>query len=375
MSIRRDHRGKWVADVCIRFPDGKVERKVRTSPVQTKRGATSFEHQLRQAMLDGAIHQKEVQGPTPKFKDFAAEFMEIRAPKTSGPREMEAKKTILNCHLIPRFGKRRLDAIGVRDIDRMQVEIRDMPRAPKTVNNITTVLKTILLYAKEVEILAKVPKITLLPVPHQECDFLDFDEYAVMLEAVRKDPSLYLAALLGADAGLRAGEIAGLKRQDINFKLNRLKVLRQQQQGQELPPKWNSVREVPLTERLARALKAHRHLQGPWVLVTGKTVRGKINNGPWTKEVLRYRGERLYSLASLPKPKKVWHCLRHTFCSHLAMKGAPPRAIQELAGHKSITTTMKYMHLSPPALVEAIALLDRTPNHAYMAHTEERAKK
>jgi len=33
------------------------------------------------------------------------------------------------------------------------------------------------------------------------------------------------------------------------------------------------------------------------------------------------------------------HILRHTFCSHLAMRGAPARAIQELAGHQDIGTT------------------------------------
>src|SRR5207249_5167606 len=52
------------------------------------------------------------------------------------------------------------------------------------------------------------------------------------------------------------------------------------------------------------------------------------------------------------------HILRHTFCSHLAMKGAPARAIQELAGHQDLTTTQRYMHLSPAALDSAIRLLD-----------------
>jgi len=50
--------------------------------------------------------------------------------------------------------------------------------------------------------------------------------------------------------------------------------------------------------------------------------------------------------------------LRHTFCSHLAMRGAPARAIQELAGHKDLATTQRYMHLSPAALDSAIRLLD-----------------
>ena len=41
------------------------------------------------------------------------------------------------------------------------------------------------------------------------------------------------------------------------------------------------------------------------------------------------------------------------------MKGAPPRAIQELAGHHSITVTNRYMHRAPGELHNAIALLDR----------------
>jgi site-specific recombinase XerC len=49
---------------------------------------------------------------------------------------------------------------------------------------------------------------------------------------------------------------------------------------------------------------------------------------------------------------------RHTFCSHLAMRGAAPRAIQELAGHAHFATTQRYMHLSPAALDRAIDLLE-----------------
>ena len=56
--------------------------------------------------------------------------------------------------------------------------------------------------------------------------------------------------------------------------------------------------------------------------------------------------------------KKGVHILRHTFCSHLAMRGASPKAIQELAGHRDLATTQRYMHLSPSALDAAIALLE-----------------
>jgi site-specific recombinase XerD len=52
------------------------------------------------------------------------------------------------------------------------------------------------------------------------------------------------------------------------------------------------------------------------------------------------------------------HILRHTFCSHLAMRGAPAKSIQELAGHSNLTTTYRYMHLSPAAREGAIRLLN-----------------
>jgi site-specific recombinase XerD len=53
------------------------------------------------------------------------------------------------------------------------------------------------------------------------------------------------------------------------------------------------------------------------------------------------------------------HILRHAFCSHLAMRGAPARAIQALAGHEDLSTTQRYMHVSPAVIEDAIRLLDQ----------------
>jgi site-specific recombinase XerD len=63
------------------------------------------------------------------------------------------------------------------------------------------------------------------------------------------------------------------------------------------------------------------------------------------------------------------HKLRHTFCSHLAMRGAPAKAIQELAGHASLTTTLRYMHISPSALESAIDLLESPAGGSQPGHT------
>jgi integrase len=44
----------------------------------------------------------------------------------------------------------------------------------------------------------------------------------------------------------------------------------------------------------------------------------------------------------------TWHCNRHTFCSWLAMAGATIKEIQEAAGHKTVSISAQYSHLSPP---------------------------
>ena len=65
------------------------------------------------------------------------------------------------------------------------------------------------------------------------------------------------------------------------------------------------------------------------------------------------------SASNLSTTVSQLHILRHTFCSRLAMAGASTMAIKELAGHQQISTTQRYMHLSPAAKSAAIRLLDR----------------
>jgi len=80
------------------------------------------------------------------------------------------------------------------------------------------------------------------------------------------------------------------------------------------------------------------------------------DGAPFTRQIVQ---NRMILAAKRAKVRKGIHILRHTFCSLLAMRGAPARAIQELAGHADLTMTQRYMHLSAAALADAIRLLDR----------------
>ena len=124
--------------------------------------------------------------------------------------------------------------------------------------------------------------------------------------------------------------------------------------GQVTAPKGGRSRKIPLTGVLLAALNAHRHLRGQRVLChdNGSAVGRKALHG-WMGQANRR--------ANLNVGDKGLHILRHTFCSHLAMRGAPAKAIQELAGHADLTTALRYMHLSPAARDSAIRLLDTRP--------------
>ena len=54
------------------------------------------------------------------------------------------------------------------------------------------------------------------------------------------------------------------------------------------------------------------------------------------------------------KNRVVFHSLRHTFASHLAINGTPIFTIQKLMNHKDITMTMRYAKLAPDSGREAI---------------------
>jgi site-specific recombinase XerD len=64
------------------------------------------------------------------------------------------------------------------------------------------------------------------------------------------------------------------------------------------------------------------------------------------------------NLAGINKDKHGPHLLRHTFCTRLHQKGASPFVIKELAGHKSLNTTMRYIKIENKEQAEALDKLE-----------------
>jgi len=107
------------------------------------------------------------------------------------------------------------------------------------------------------------------------------------------------------------------------------------------------LRYVAPKRRLTAALRRHGTLRSERVLC-------QDDGSPFTRQMVQNR----MILARLAKVKKGVHILRHMFCSHLSMRRAPARAVQELAGHADLTMAQRYMRLTPAVLDAAIAPLD-----------------
>jgi integrase len=287
----------------------------------------------------------------PTLEQFAPRFVDGHArANRHKPSGIQGIESILKWHLVPAFGSKRLDTITNEQVQRLKLALAD--RAPKTINNVLTVLSTLLKKAVEWDVLERLPcAIKLLPNPPKTMGFHDFDQYERLLTIARKrGAEAYLMVLLGGDAGLRLGEIVSLEWRDIDLTARRLTVQRSDWFGHVTVPKGGRPRQVPMTQRLTAALRAARHLRAERVLCLP-------GGSPMTRDRV-IKAVRGAQRAAGIEHGGV-HILRHTFCSHLAMQGAPARAIQELAGHADLSTTQRYMHLSPAATEDAIRLLDR----------------
>ena len=363
VTIRPYVNGGWEADIRVLLPDGSVIRERKKAPTESKSAAQRWAEARERVLLTQGkpkpIRKEEVSEKT-TLKQFAARFLERYAKANRlKPSGIASKRTILDVHLIPAFGDRTLDAIRTEDVQELKAKLA--ARSPKTVNNVLTTLSVVLKTGVDWGVIERVGcSIKLLRAPKSASSFYDFEEYERLVEMSRSDAPTHLAVLLGGEAGLRCGEIMALEWTDIDLTKRQLCVARSEWKGHVTMPKGGRLRYVPTTKRLTDALREARHLRGPRVLCNAE---GK----PLTQKVVQVMLRRAARRANV---KAGVHILRHTFCSHLAMRGAPARAIQELAGHQDLATTQRYMHLSPAAIEGAIALLEARSSDRRLASGE-----
>src|SRR5919201_4494748 len=130
-------RGGWEVDIQVTLPDRTVLRERRRAPASAKSTALRWaEDRERHLLIHGRPQPKK---EMPTIEQFAPRFLDGHArANRQKPSGIAAKEPILKSQLVRLLGSRRLDAITTEDVQRLKTHLRD--RAPKTVNNVLTVL-------------------------------------------------------------------------------------------------------------------------------------------------------------------------------------------------------------------------------------------
>src|SRR6059058_432205 len=144
-------------------------------------------------------------------------------------------------------------------------------------------------------------------------------------------------------SGLRVSELVGLDWEQVDENAGLLRVL----------GKGRKERVVPVGRPALRALAAYRARSAEAGLAVARgPVFLNARGGRLTARSVARLMER-YVLASGTATKVTPHALRHTFATHLLGAGADLRAIQELLGHASLSTTQRYTHVDLRRLMDA----------------------
>jgi len=255
------------------------------------------------------------------------------------------------------FGDRRLSEIGYLDLEtyrnrRKATPTRSgKPRTDATVNRELSTLRHMLNKAVEWGMLENNPfnkgSRLMLKENNHRLRFLTEAEIEALLKAC--SPHLKPIVETALLTGMRRGELLSLKWEQIR---NGFIYLTETKSGK--------ARQIPINERLAGVLRGVRQgnqLKSPYVFCDSQGRR--------FLEVKR-------SFASACKKAGIeafrFHDLRHTFASQLVMRGASLEAVQELLGHASLATTMRYAHLSHEHLKDSVNLLNDMPSGKEMVN-------
>jgi len=173
-------------------------------------------------------------------------------------------------------------------------------------------------------------------------------------------------AVLMLDAGLRVGEVVQLHQHDLVLAGVPVTSLRIRTEI----AKNKTERIVPLSERLLKSIETMQ--QRCWADPYSQTGRYAFYQSYWTQPLTTRQVERIIrkaAMMSLGRPVHP-HVLRHTFASRL-MRTTNARTVQELLGHKHMSTTQIYMHPNEDDKKKAIRSLE--PNQPNKNDTAARS--
>lgn len=244
-----------------------------------------------------------------------------------------------------RFNNIPLRRFTTQLVEQFQVDLIKKGLKPATVNRKLACLKHMFTKAVEwsmveEEVLKRIRKVKLLKENNRRLRYLTEEEIQRLLNAC--DKHLYPIVFTALNTGMRKDEILSLKWNNIDLKNGYIHIEK---------TKNAERRDIPMNSELLnlfRRLFTERKLSSDYVFVNPDTntrymdIKRSFNHACKKAKIEDFH----------------FHDLRHTFASHLVMKGVDLTTVKELLGHKSLTMTLRYSHLAPEHKTKAVQCLN-----------------
>jgi integrase len=282
------------------------------------------------------------------FAEYAREWLERQDVR---PRTLEKYDWALRCHLIPHFGRRRLDQISCEDIASLIAEMRKKGYRGWT---ITSALRPISLILGQAARKGRIPVNPMSQLERGELPrhddqrpkrILSLDEMQALIASADTEPYRCLIELL-LTAGLRIGEALGLTVADLDLRHSVIRISYQlgRDGNRTLLKTEESQRAIDIPAGLIRRLLEQVEERGQLFDPQALVFASRSGSG-LARKVAREALKRAAASAKLAPPNPTLHDLRHSHASMLIAMDVSVVDVQARLGHRKPDTTLRiYAH-------------------------------
>lgn len=255
-----------------------------------------------------------------------------------------------------------LEDIDEEQIDEFVLHLREQDKKNGTINRKLSALSVIVRHAYKRRWITRVPMIERRTERLTRISYYSKEEQETIIQAFEMcgDADYARLFIFLCDTGIRMHEALSLTYRDVRPYRGGHAVFIHGGRQANSPD-----RMIPLTTRASQAIDIEERDKRRRCDGTGyeaENITHSSDHGPFihmTKRSARSAWERVReALGRVDDPDFVWHTCRHTFCSLMLQAGESLPVVRSLAGHKSITTTVRYAHMSPLNSVDAIKTLE-----------------
>jgi integrase len=266
------------------------------------------------------------------FRQAAELWLEMKVPSMK-PSSRNSTRYSVNKHIVPKFGRMNLNQVNKFAAQRWINElVAGKKLAPKTIRNLVKLLKLILAWNE-------IPtswRLALPEIPPLEQRWFTQKEVVLLVEAAAGQYKVLFR--LAYATGARAGELFGLRVEDVDFKRGVVVIQRSTFRNEETSPKSkNGYRTIFLDAVTLQILRTH--LAGR---TTGRIFSTRLGSPLKDGDVCRSVLGPLCTRLGIPHGGM--HAFRHGRVSRMFATGVPDGVILKEVGHSSLLVTNIYLH-------------------------------